>query len=68
MRLSEFLWSYSPSTVFVPSSLLPVKDPGDYARGSVVLPFVVLSALAIPVGGILGCDDSCLRDPCVPGT
>ena len=30
MRLSEFLWSYSPSTVFVPSSLLPVKVPGDY--------------------------------------
>lgn len=29
-RVSESDWSYSPSTVFVPGSLLPVEIPADY--------------------------------------
>ncbi|MDE6635835.1 MAG: hypothetical protein K2K09_04425, partial [Lachnospiraceae bacterium] len=29
-RLADAFWSYSPSTVFVPSSLLPVEVPQDY--------------------------------------
>ncbi len=30
MRISEWDWSYSPSTVFVPKSLLSIKIPDDY--------------------------------------
>ena len=29
-RVSEADWSYSSSTIFVPSSLLPVEVPSDY--------------------------------------
>lgn len=30
MRMKEFKWAYSSSTVFVPKSLLPVEIPDDY--------------------------------------
>lgn len=30
MRVSEFKWAYSSSTVFVPKSLLPIEIPPDY--------------------------------------
>jgi len=30
MRISEGDWSYTPSTIFVPSSLLPVEVPADH--------------------------------------
>ena len=32
MRMSDWDWSYSPSTIFVPKSLLPVEVPDDYEQ------------------------------------
>lgn len=34
MRILESDWSYSPSTVFVPKSLLPVEIPDDYEQSA----------------------------------
>ncbi len=31
-RVSEFDWSYTPSTIFVPKQLLPVEVPDDYEQ------------------------------------